>query len=402
MGRESIRVTRWFAAPPRRDRAARFPLVRARRPARGTRPRPGSRPSSTSRPRRPSLPVQKRRVVARAGPVLRAVAQDGRTRRGTVELAVERVVAKLAEALRVERRRVPTRPTRARSRASAARRSAFARTSSATARSRTPSREPLLTRHKLLTADVVEPLLRGRFGRPYLWSESCTSTQDVLRGTDLPEGAVALTEHQTSGRGREGRPWRTSPGRRFSSRSSSGPCGHADPAAGARRRPRGRGGGRRAPRRRWDQVAERRSPRRGGRSAGVLLEASEGVVACGVGVNVSQDESELPARTRCPPGRYSPPTGRAPDRAVLLAALLEILEHRYDTWCRSGLAPLLDELEARNVLRGLQVEQVMWPGSPAHRPRRPADGRARRRDARSSEQRQCPGQSWTCGSRTGP
>jgi BirA family biotin operon repressor/biotin-[acetyl-CoA-carboxylase] ligase len=53
----------------------------------------------------------------------------------------------------------------------------------------------------------VEPLLRGRFGRPYLWSESCASAQDVLRGSDLPEGAVAVTEHQTSGRGREGRPW---------------------------------------------------------------------------------------------------------------------------------------------------------------------------------------------------
>ena len=65
----------------------------------------------------------------------------------------------------------------------------------------------MLIQHKLLTAAVVEPLLRGRFGRPYLWSESCPSTQDVLRGTDLPEGAVALTEHQTSGRGREGRTW---------------------------------------------------------------------------------------------------------------------------------------------------------------------------------------------------
>ncbi len=58
-------------------------------------------------------PVQKRRVVARAGPVLRAVAQDERSQARNRELAVERLVAKLAAALRVERRRVPTRPSRA-------------------------------------------------------------------------------------------------------------------------------------------------------------------------------------------------------------------------------------------------------------------------------------------------
>ena len=49
-------------------------------------------------------PAQKRRVIARAGPVLRAVAQDERSQARNRELAVERVVAKLAEALRVERR----------------------------------------------------------------------------------------------------------------------------------------------------------------------------------------------------------------------------------------------------------------------------------------------------------
>jgi ribosome-associated protein len=57
--------------------------------------------------------AQRRRVVAKAGPVLRAVAQDERSQARNRELAVERLVAKLAEALRVERRRVPTRPTAA-------------------------------------------------------------------------------------------------------------------------------------------------------------------------------------------------------------------------------------------------------------------------------------------------
>jgi len=57
--------------------------------------------------------AQKRRVVARAGPVLRAVAQDERSQARNREVAVERLVAKLADALRVPRRRVPTRPTEA-------------------------------------------------------------------------------------------------------------------------------------------------------------------------------------------------------------------------------------------------------------------------------------------------
>jgi len=56
--------------------------------------------------------AQKRRVVSRAGPVLRAVAQDERSQARNRELAVERLVARLTEALRVQRKRVPTRPTR--------------------------------------------------------------------------------------------------------------------------------------------------------------------------------------------------------------------------------------------------------------------------------------------------
>jgi ribosome-associated protein len=55
--------------------------------------------------------AQKRRVVAKAGPVLRAIAQDERSQLRNRELAIERLTAQLREALRVERRRVPTQPT---------------------------------------------------------------------------------------------------------------------------------------------------------------------------------------------------------------------------------------------------------------------------------------------------
>jgi len=55
--------------------------------------------------------TQKRRVVARVGPVLRAVAQDERSQARNRELAVERLVDKLRAALAVPRRRVATKPT---------------------------------------------------------------------------------------------------------------------------------------------------------------------------------------------------------------------------------------------------------------------------------------------------
>jgi ribosome-associated protein len=55
--------------------------------------------------------AQKRRVVGRSGAVLRAVAQDERSQARNRELAVERLVEKLREALAVPRRRVATKPS---------------------------------------------------------------------------------------------------------------------------------------------------------------------------------------------------------------------------------------------------------------------------------------------------
>jgi ribosome-associated protein len=62
----------------------------------------------------PSLTAaQKQRVAARAGRVLRAVAEDERSQARNRELAGERLVSALREALRVPRRRLATRPPRA-------------------------------------------------------------------------------------------------------------------------------------------------------------------------------------------------------------------------------------------------------------------------------------------------
>jgi ribosome-associated protein len=57
--------------------------------------------------------AQKARVRRRAGSVLRAVAQDERSQSRNRELAIERLVAALRDALKVERRRRPTKPTAA-------------------------------------------------------------------------------------------------------------------------------------------------------------------------------------------------------------------------------------------------------------------------------------------------
>jgi len=57
--------------------------------------------------------VQKRRVIARAGPVLRAIAQDERSQARNRALALERLVAQLREALRVPRKRRATKPSQA-------------------------------------------------------------------------------------------------------------------------------------------------------------------------------------------------------------------------------------------------------------------------------------------------
>jgi ribosome-associated protein len=57
--------------------------------------------------------AQKARVMARCGPVVRAVAQDARSQARNRELALERLRARLDHALAVPRTRRPTKPTAA-------------------------------------------------------------------------------------------------------------------------------------------------------------------------------------------------------------------------------------------------------------------------------------------------
>ena len=76
----------------------------------------------------------------------------------------------------------------------------------------------------------------------------------------------------------------------------------------------------------------------------------------GIGVNVLQEAPELPARETLPPaGSLLTVTGVAHDRVALLAAILLELELAYDAWLAGGLAPLLEDLAARDALRGRRV-----------------------------------------------
>jgi ribosome-associated protein len=112
MERESIRVTRSVSIPRSEIR------IRVSRSS-----GPGGQHANTAETRVEAVfdvdasvaltDRQKQRVRASAGPVLRAIAQDERSQARNRELAVERVVGKLREALKVERRRVGTRPTKA-------------------------------------------------------------------------------------------------------------------------------------------------------------------------------------------------------------------------------------------------------------------------------------------------
>jgi BirA family biotin operon repressor/biotin-[acetyl-CoA-carboxylase] ligase len=182
-----------------------------------------------------------------------------------------------------------------------------------------------------LAPEIVEPLLRGRFGHPYLYLERCASTQRLLP-PDAPEGAVAVAEEQTAGRGRLGREW--SAPARTSILTSIVLRPHVPPprlpelslVAG-------------------DSVARAvadavgiepvvKFPNDillGGRKvAGILAEAADARVVLGIGVNVNQQQDELPHGLSATSLRVV--TGQEVDRAPLLVEILVQLERSYDRW----------------------------------------------------------------------
>jgi BirA family transcriptional regulator, biotin operon repressor / biotin---[acetyl-CoA-carboxylase] ligase len=187
-----------------------------------------------------------------------------------------------------------------------------------------------------LSPESVTPRLRGRFGRPYLYVEVCPSTQRLL-SEEYSEGAVALTEEQTEGRGRLGRRWLSPPSvsllfsivleppvdtARLAELSLV--AGQASAAAIAAIA---------------DVTPEIKLPNdilvSGRKVAGILAEARDGRVVLGVGVNVNVAEHDLPTEVDRPATSLLVETGQEVDRAELLLELLERLEVAYDEWVRT-------------------------------------------------------------------
>jgi BirA family transcriptional regulator, biotin operon repressor / biotin---[acetyl-CoA-carboxylase] ligase len=206
-----------------------------------------------------------------------------------------------------------------------------------------------------LAPETVEPLLRGRFGRPYVYRESIDSTQHLLRD-DPAEGATAVADEQTSGRGRLGRAWQAPAGtailcsvalrppadRRIAELSLVGGMAAAD----AIERALGLSAQIKWP----NDVMVNRV-----KVAGVLAEARDGIVVLGIGINVNQTREQLPLDSATPAGSLRTIDGVVRDRAPVLAYLLERLEDSYDRWLEGGIDALYNTLGARDFLRGRRV-----------------------------------------------
>ncbi len=207
-----------------------------------------------------------------------------------------------------------------------------------------------------LEPERFRPLLRGGLGDPYLHVMETSSTQDLVRGGEFPHGTVAVAEHQTSGRGRCGRSWDDAPSTALlcsvllrppsesAQQELSIVAGLAVAAALEREAA--------VPAVvRWpnDVLVKSR------KVAGILLEAADGAVACGIGINVNQTRSELPSKPRTPASSLRIETDRTFNRGIILTSLLIELEWRYSAWLSDGLACLADELEHRNAVQGRRV-----------------------------------------------
>jgi BirA family transcriptional regulator, biotin operon repressor / biotin---[acetyl-CoA-carboxylase] ligase len=186
-----------------------------------------------------------------------------------------------------------------------------------------------------LRSEAVEPLLRGRFGRPYRFLERCESTQRELP-PDAPEGAVVAADEQTAGRGRLGRPWFAAPGTSllFSINLRPGVETPRLPelsvvaglaCAEAIREVTGLDPAIKPPN---DLLVGDR------KLAGILAEAREDRVVLGIGINVNVAAENLPQNVDREPTSLLAELGSPVERAPLLAAILLALERRYDAWVR--------------------------------------------------------------------
>jgi BirA family biotin operon repressor/biotin-[acetyl-CoA-carboxylase] ligase len=188
-------------------------------------------------------------------------------------------------------------------------------------------------------------------GQPRIDVDVCESTQ-LLIDVVAPEGALAVADFQTAGRGRLGHSWEAPPGTALLCSLLLKPPAERNAAelslvagvalADTVERMAGL-----AVQLKWpnDVMLRRR------KVAGCLAESREGAVVLGIGVNVNQAHDELPEGA----GSLLTLTGRRWDREELLASLLEDLGGRYADWLTGGLDAVYDGLAPRDFLRGRRV-----------------------------------------------
>jgi BirA family transcriptional regulator, biotin operon repressor / biotin---[acetyl-CoA-carboxylase] ligase len=183
----------------------------------------------------------------------------------------------------------------------------------------------------------VVPRLRGRLGRNFRFLARCESTQRSLPA-DAPEGAVAVADYQSAGRGRRGRDWLAPAGtsvlcslvlrpRVASDRLPELSVVAGQACAEAIRAVTGLEPTVKLPN---DVLVD------GRKVAGILAEASEGRVVLGIGINVHQTAGELPATTDPRATSLDLEAKTPSDRRDVLVAVLEQLEAHYDAWRTSA------------------------------------------------------------------
>ena len=184
----------------------------------------------------------------------------------------------------------------------------------------------------------MKPRLRGRFGGEYLYVERTESTQRLLE-PDAAEGAVAVAEEQTEGRGRLGRRWHAAP-------HTSVLCSvNLRPSVDSPRLPELSLVAGAACAEAIEAVTGLRPQLKfpndvliGGRKvAGILAEAREGRVVLGVGINANMTGEQLPQEIDTPATSLLVECGEEVDRVELLVTMLEQLERHYDGWLRGDV-----------------------------------------------------------------
>jgi BirA family transcriptional regulator, biotin operon repressor / biotin---[acetyl-CoA-carboxylase] ligase len=198
-------------------------------------------------------------------------------------------------------------------------------------------------------------------GRPVALLRECGSTQDIVRvaaSEGAAEGFVAVTDHQTDGRGRRGRTWADEPGQSLMFSLLLRPTAPTE-ALAPLALVIGIGLSEALPvaaRLRWpnDIVVG------GAKVAGILTEletpaGGDRYVIAGVGINANTSRAALPPTDRLPATSLLVETGRPCDRLALLHDVTEGISAAYRTWQEAGFEALVDRFAALDDLAGRDV-----------------------------------------------